>query len=697
VAAGGLKIHLHPGDSTRLGAHCVVTAAGLGVNFAIWSETATRVELCVFDGSKETRHELPARSNGVWHGFLPGATAGLRYGYRVHGEYDPANGRRCNPAKLLIDPYGRSLSGDFAHDDRLFDFVRQKSGWSPDHRDSAPVVPKCVVVDHQFDWQGVSAPGTALEDSIIYELHVKGFTQQHPQVPEALRGKYLGLAEPAVIDYLKMLGVTAVELLPCASFVSESSLVDRGLSNYWGYNTINFFAPHAGYACNDPIVEFQTMVRAMHDAGIEVIVDVVYNHTAEGDAWGPTLCFRGIDNHTYYQLRQHDKSAYVNNSGCGNSVAVQNPAVLRLVLDSLRYWVEVMHVDGFRFDLAPSLARVNGEYDYNSPFLQTLYQDPVLSQVKLIAEPWDVGHAGYRLGQFPPGWAEWNDHYRATVRSFWRGDEGVIGQFASRLAGSSDIFGRRGPGSGVNYITSHDGFSLEDLVSHQRRHNEANGENNADGEQHSNSWNHGVEGPTDDPEIQNKRQRDKRALLGTLLLSQGVPMLLAGDELGRTQQGNNNAYCQDNEISWLDWAAADHTLIDFVSGLIKLRRELAVLRRREFLVGTVSGLTAVHDVQWLTAAGEPMKIGQWRDAGHRALAVLLRGDLKSELIDARYRLDGDDALVLINGADVPVSFTLPMGTGPWNCVMETAPGDALASTGHRAAPRSVVLLVSRNG
>lgn len=687
---------IQPGQPAPLGAHCAVTHSGLGVNFALWSEAATAVELCIFDGETETRYQLPAQDNGVWHGFLPDTGAGLVYGYRVHGDYDPREGLRCNPAKLLLDPYARQLHGEFLPDDRLYDFVRDANTWQPDDRDNAAVVAKAIVVEHQFDWQGVPAPRTPLQDSVIYELHVKGFTALHPEVPENLRGTYLGLAEPVIIEYLQRLGVTAVELLPCAAFLSEPHLQARGLTNFWGYNPMAYFAPHAAYSCGDPITEFQSMVRAMHAAGIEVIVDVVYNHTAEGGALGPTLSFRGIDNSAYYLLRQHDRAAYVNNSGCGNSLNTHHPAVLRLVLDSLRYWVEVLGVDGFRFDLAPSLARVRGEYDYHAPFLQAVYQDPVLSQKKLIAEPWDVGHAGYRLGQFPPGWSEWNDRYRATVRQFWRGDKGVIGRMASRLAGSSDIFSRRGPVAGINYVAAHDGFTLADTVSYEKKHNDENRENNNDGESHNNSWNNGVEGTTKEAAVLRKRDRDIRAMLTTLMFSQGVPMLLAGDEMKRSQRGNNNAYCQDNEISWVDWRSADASLSEFVAQLITLRREHAVFRRSEFLVGAFPGAGAVHDVQWLTERGTPMQLADWRDPDNRVFAMLLRGDIAADGIDPRYHLDGDDALLLFNGGGAETVFDMPMGTGPWQLAIESWPGKPVMASRYKVAARSVALMLSAN-
>ncbi|NND61379.1 MAG: glycogen debranching protein GlgX [Gammaproteobacteria bacterium] len=684
------------GRPSPLGATPVVTPAGTGINFALWAPHAQRVELCLFTGDREMRYEMPGFHHGVWHGRLNDYAPGLRYGYRVYGEYNPAAGLRFNPNKLLLDPYARAYDSDFAQDSRLFDYVPGQTDWVMDDRDNASVMPKSVVYENHFDWQSVKPPRRPLSESVIYELHVRGFTMKHPLVPHNLRGTYLGLAQAAVIEYLQQLGVTAIELLPCASFFSEPTLTERGLSNYWGYNPVGFFAPHRGYAVDDPVVEFQTMVRAMHRAGIEVIVDVVYNHTAEADAWGPTLSFRGIENEGYYWLRTHDRSAYVNNSGCGNSLAADHPQVLRLIMDSLRYWVEVLGVDGFRFDLAPSMARLRGEYDSHAPFLQALHQDPVLNRVKLIAEPWDVGHAGYRLGQFPRGWSEWNDQYRKVVRSFWRGDDVAIGDLAARISGSSDIFHGRGPDASINYITSHDGFTLHDLVSYQAKHNEANGEDNNDGERDNRSWNRGVEGPTDDPAIVARRRRDKRNLLATLLLSQGVPMIAAGDEFGRTQQGNNNAYCQDNEISWLDWGTADAGMVDFVRQLIRLRRSNPVFQRGEFFIGPVKDQAALYDVLWLTESGAPMQIDDWHDEDRRTLSVLFRGTVGAETVGPRWSQSGHDALLLINGCDDDISFALPPppGGGHWRVSLDTTDARVIRDSGYAVRRNSVVLLTA---
>ncbi len=685
-----------PGRAAPLGATAVMTASGTAINFAVWAPRAQFVELCLFENGTETRYQLPGYDDGVWHGRLSGYTTGLRYGYRVHGEYAPERGLRFNPNKLLLDPYARMLDSSFVHDDRLFDYTEQGGSFVADTRDSAPVLPKAIVCEDHFDWQDVARPDTPLSDSVIYELHVRGFTRNHPLVPEALRGSYLGLAQPAVIEYLQQLGITAVELLPCASFFSEPQLAERGLSNYWGYNSIGFFAPHRGYAIDDPVVEFQTMVRALHRAGIEVILDVVYNHTAEAGKGGPTLSFRGFDNEGYYLLRSHDRNEYVNNSGTGNSLAAHHPVVLRLIMDSLRYWSNVMGVDGFRFDLAPSLARVRGEYDSQAPFLQALHQDPVLTRRKLIAEPWDVGHAGYRLGQFPAGWAEWNDKYRKSIRSFWRGDQVEIGELAARISGSSDIFWGRGPDAGINYITAHDGFTLQDLVSYEQRHNQANGEGNNDGERDNRSWNHGIEGPSDDPRIIDRRMRDKRNLLATLFFSHGVPMLLAGDELGRTQGGNNNAYCQDNETSWLDWQAADSELVEFVRRLVRLRRDNPVFKRGEFLAGSLRDQGALYDVLWLTEAGVPMQIADWHDATRRVLAILYRGDLGAETVGPRLSLSGRDTALLINGSDQTVEFALPPppGGGDWAVAVDTAQPRHVSANRYRAREQSVVLLLA---
>jgi isoamylase len=555
----------------RLGAHL----EGDGVRVGVFSGVADVVELCLFeDGGGETRHALERADGDVWHGHVAGAGHGTRYGFRVHGPWDPGAGLRCNAAKLLLDPYARAIAGGVEWNAAL-------DGDNAD--DSAPFVPRSVVSAEPFDWGDDHPPRTALADSVIYELHVKGFTRLHPEVPEALRGTYAGLAHPAAIAHLQRLGVTAVELLPVHQFVHDRALVARGLRNYWGYQSIGYFAPHNEYAASgDQVAEFKAMVRALHSAGLEVLLDVVFNHTAEGDEHGPTLCFRGLDNPAYYRLAD-DRSRYVDDTGCGNTLDAHRPHGLRLVMDSLRYWVQEMHVDGFRFDLAVSLGRTTTDFDPFGGFLDAVGQDPILSEIKLIAEPWDIGHGGYDLGDFPPGWSEWNGRYRDTARDFWRGAPGTLGDFATRLTGSSDLYGRgRRPTASINLVTVHDGFTLTDLVSYDAKHNEANGEDNRDGSNDNRSWNCGVEGPTDDPAVLELRARQRRNLLATLLLSEGVPLLLAGDELGRTQGGNNNAYCQDNPISWIDWDG-DRDLLDFVAAVCRIRRENDVFRRGSVL------------------------------------------------------------------------------------------------------------------
>ena len=579
-----------PGESYPLGA----TYDGAGTNFGLFSEVAERVELCLFDDDgKETRVDLHEVDGFVWHGYLPGVSPGQRYGYRVHGPYHPADGHRCNPAKLLLDPYAKAIEGSVDWGQPVFSYTFGH----PDRRnnaDSAPYVPRSVVVNPFFDWNLDRPPRTPYHETVIYEAHVRGLTKEHPVIPEEQRGTYLGLAHPAVISHLHELGVTAVELMPVHQFVTDSHLSERGLGNYWGYNTIGFFAPHNAYAASgsrgQQVQEFKTMVRALHAAGIEVILDVVYNHTAEGNHLGPTLSFRGIDNSAYYRLVDDDRRYYMDTTGTGNSLLMRHPHVLQMIMDSLRYWVLDMHVDGFRFDLAATLARQFYEVDRLSAFFDLVQQDPVVSQVKLIAEPWDVGDGGYQVGNFPPLWSEWNGKYRDTIRDFWRGQPSTVPEFASRLTGSSDLYQQdsRRPVASVNFVTCHDGFTLADLVSYNHKHNEANGEDGRDGSDDNRSWNCGAEGPTEDKAVLALRARQKRNFLATLLLSQGVPMLLAGDEMGRTQRGNNNAYCQDNEISWMDWAVRaeeDQALFDYVRTLIRLRADHAVFRRRRFFRG----------------------------------------------------------------------------------------------------------------
>ena len=644
-----------------------------GVNFAVFSAHARRVELCLFDhaGRETARLELPSRTGDIWHGLLPAqfGGAGTLYGYRVHGPYQPAEGHRFNPAKLLVDPCATALVGDLTWHAALGG-AEPGNDWLPDGNDSAPYVPKSRVVDPAFDWGDVRAPSVPWRDTIIYELHVKGFTQRHPGVPEHLRGKYLGLAQPAVLDYLRGLGITTVELMPVQSFVSEEFLVRKGLGNYWGYNPLGWFAPDARYAVEDPVVEFKTMVRALHDAGLEVVLDVVFNHTAEGNESGPTLSLRGFDNLTYYRLVHQTRAHYKNFTGCGNTVSFDDPAVRGMVLDCLRYWTDEMRVDGFRFDLATVVGRDPSGFNPNAPLFAALRSDPVLAYVKMIAEPWDVGPGGYQLGHFPAGWSEWNDRYRDTMRAFWRGDRGLVGAFAERFAGSSDLFRQHGrkPTASVNLVTAHDGFTLQDLVSYNERRNEANLEDGADGHSHNLSWNCGVEGPTDDPAVTELRARQVRNFLATLFLSQGVPMLLAGDEFGHSQLGNNNAYCQDNELAWLDWdrAAAHAGLTDFVRRLIDLRRSRLWLRRDTFLKGSKRS-AAARDVAWLHPTGREMTEADWNDSSLHCLALQLAGT-----IDARAGRQGD-LLAVFNAGPGAVTLTLPQAAhgDAWRVILDT--------------------------
>jgi isoamylase len=657
------------------------TYDGVGTNFALFSEIADQVELCLFDDAgAQARIPLREVDGFVWHGYLPGVGPGQRYGYRVHGPYDPAAGQRCDPAKLLLDPYAKAVEGSVRWDPAVFSYLFDSPG-QRNEADSAPFVPRSVVCNPFFDWASDRSPRIPYHDSVIYEAHVKGLTRLHPAVPEAERGTYRGLAHPAIIEHLLGLGITAIELMPVHQFVSDGVLVERGLSNYWGYNTIGFFAPHNAYSASgqrgEQVPEFKAMVRALHEAGIEVILDVVYNHTAEGNQLGPTLSFRGIDNAAYYRLVDDDKRYYMDTTGTGNSLLMRNPQVLQLIMDSLRYWVTEMHVDGFRFDLASALARQFHEVDRLSSFFDVVQQDPVVSQVKLIAEPWDVGDGGYQVGNFPPLWSEWNGKYRDTVRDFWRGQPATLPEFASRLTGSSDLYqsdGRR-PVASVNFVTAHDGFTLADLVAYDHKHNEANGEDNRDGSDDNRSWNCGTEGPTDDPRIRALRDRQRRNFLVTLLLSQGVPMLVAGDEMGRTQQGNNNAYCQDNEISWVAWPdvaddagtadqerdEADESLLDFTRALIRLRAQHPVFRRRRYFQGEpISGAHGeVGDIAWFTPAGEEMTDDDWAAGFAKSLTVFLNGDGISERDPRGEPVRDDSFLLLFNGSEHDLKFAVP--------------------------------------
>ncbi|GAA3758338.1 glycogen operon protein [Spinactinospora alkalitolerans] len=672
-------VEVWPGDPYPLGA----TYDGSGTNFSLFSEAAQRVELCLFDDEgAETRIELTENDGFVHHGYLPGIGPGQHYGYRVHGPHTPEHGHRHNSAKLLVDPYAKALEGSLTWHESVFDYHFDDPA-RRNTRDSAPFVPKCVVVSPFFDWGNDRPPKVPYNESVIYEAHVRGLTMRHPGVPEELRGTYAGLAHPVMVDYLTGLGVTAVELMPVHQFIPEHALVARGLTNYWGYNTLAFLAPHDGYAAHpgrgNQVQEFKAMVKSLHEAGIEVILDVVYNHTAEGDHMGPTLSLRGIDNLSYYRVRDDDQRYYLDYTGCGNSLNVRHPHSLQLIMDSLRYWVLEMHVDGFRFDLASALAREFHDVDRLSTFFDIVQQDPVISQVKLIAEPWDVGPGGYQVGNFPPLWTEWNGKYRDTIRDFWRGHP-VLPELASRLSGSSDLYqddGRR-PVASINFVTCHDGFTMADLVSYEHKHNENNGEDNRDGTDDNRSCNHGAEGPTDDPAIVSLRRRQVRNLLATLFCSQGVVMLSHGDEIGRTQQGNNNAYCQDNEIAWVDWkrAAEEEDLLEFVRTLAELRREHPVFRRRRFFQGRPPRDGELRDIAWLRPDGALMADQDWGRGG-RALGVFLNGDAITEPDPRGRAVRGDSFLLLFNAGHDDVEFTLPgkaYGTA-WETVLDTAEPD----------------------
>ena len=678
------RISVWPGKPYPLGA----TWKGQGVNFALFSAHAEKVELCLFDPSArhETRVELRENTDQVWHGYLPDIRPGQLYGYRVYGPYEPHLGHRFNHHKLLIDPYAKQLAGRLELSDAHYGYRagHAREDLSFDRRDSARHMPKCVVIDPAFTWHGDCAPDTPWPETVIYETHPRGFTMSHPDIPKNLRGTFAGLAQREVVDYLRALGVTAVELLPVHAFVDDRFLVKKGLRNYWGYNTLGFFAPEPRYLSGRDIREFKTLVRRLHDAGIEVILDVVYNHTAEGSELGPTLSLRGIDNLSYYRLRPEDRRYYLNYTGCGNTLDVRHPRVLQLVTDSLRYWVEEMHVDGFRFDLATTLGRDDHGFNPASHFFVALRQDPVLGRVKLIAEPWDIGPDGYQLGRYPGGWAEWSDRFRDGVRRYWRGDHDMLPELARRLHGSSDLFehGRRCPWASVNLVACHDGFTLADTVAYNDRHNEANGENNNDGHSENCSANYGVEGPTTDPAIKALRLRQRRNLIATVLLAQGTPMLLAGDEFGNSQGGNNNSYCQDNETGWLDWSTLkgeEQHFLNFVQKLIRLRRDHPVLRRPRYLHGVQkSPVTGYLDIQWLNAAGDLVTAEQWHQ--DRCMALLLAGDAGDYLSQDGQPQTDDTLLVVFNAGLEPVDFTLPavkQGAG-WRLLLDTMDKESAA-------------------
>ncbi|BBY85403.1 glycogen debranching protein GlgX [Mycolicibacterium tokaiense] len=668
-----------PGKAYPLGA----TYDGSGTNFAVFSEVAEKVELCLFDeDGTETRYTLPEVDGFVWHCFLPGVESGQRYGFRVHGPHDPGAGLRCNPNKLLLDPYSKAIDGSFDWNQSLFGY----NFGEPDSRndeDSAASMPKSVVINPYFDWGVDRPPQREYADSFIYEAHVKGLTETHPDIPDYMRGTYAAIAHPAIIEHLKLLGITAIELMPVHHFANDSTLIDKGLSNYWGYNTIGFFAPDSKYTSSSTpggqVQEFKAMVRALHEAGIEVILDVVYNHTAEGNHMGPTLSMRGIDNAAYYRLVDDDKRYYMDYTGTGNSLNVGHPHSLQLIMDSLRYWVTEMHVDGFRFDLASTLAREFYDVDKLSTFFELVQQDPTVSQVKLIAEPWDVGPGGYQVGNFPPQWTEWNGKYRDTVRDFWRGEAASLGEFASRLTGSADLYEHtaRRPVASINFVIAHDGFTLRDLVSYNEKHNEANGEDNNDGESHNRSWNCGAEGPTDDPEINALRAQQQRNFLTTLLLSQGVPMICHGDELGRTQGGNNNGYCQDNEITWVNWAEADTELLEFAQKISALRAEHPVFRRRRFFNGRPvrqRGSAGVPDISWFRPDGSEMSDEDWDSGFGKSVAVYLNGHGIPDLDPRGQRVTDDSFVVCFNAHHELIEFTVPPSEfgKSWQPVIDTA-------------------------
>jgi isoamylase len=702
------EIVVYPGRPYPLGS----TWDGEGINFAIYADHATDVELCLFndedDQSEFIKIKLAERTHHIWHIYIPGLAPGQLYGYRVSGPFDPENGHRYNANKLLIDPYAKGIAGVIDWHDALFGYIPgdEQGDLSFNELDSAPFIPKSIVIDQAYNWENEHPLDIPYHESIIYELHVKGFTKQHPEIPEEIRGTYAGLGHPVSINYLKSLGVTAVELMPVHQFVNDRHLVEKGLTNYWGYNTIGFFSPDIRYAASSErggqVLEFKNMVKAMHRAGIEVILDVVYNHTAEGNHMGPTLSFKGVDNQSYYRLTE-DQRYYMDYTGTGNTLNANLPNVLRLIMDSLRYWITEMHVDGFRFDLAPALARELHAVNKLSAFFDIIHQDPVISQVKLIAEPWDIGEGGYQVGNFPHEWAEWNGKYRDCIRDYWRGADSMLGEFAQRFTGSPDLYqdDLRRPTASVNFITAHDGFTLHDLVTYNDKHNLANGEENQDGERHNSSCNYGVEGETEDPEINLIRDRQKRNLLTTLFLSQGIPMLVAGDEFGRSQQGNNNAYCQDNEISWLNWVNGDESLFAFTQQLIHLRKKHPVFCRRRWFQGMPIKGIGLEDIAWFLPEGTEMEEHNWKEDFAKSLAIYLNGqDLKSTGVHGE-RITDDNFYLMFNAHYEGLDYNLPNERYgiEWIKVLDTSIEGIIESplrhfTGEsiRVEGRSIVLL-----
>ena len=672
-----------PGQPYPLGA----TWTGLGVNFAIFSAHATRVELCLFDSPEATQPSscvsLPEQTNMVWHGYFPDVRPGQLYGYRVHGPYDPAAGHRFNPSKIVIDPYGKSVGRGVKWDDSMFGYTvgSRDADLSFDKRDNAAFAPLTAVIDPSFTWGDDRPPRTPWNKTVIYEMHVKGFTKLHPRIPESMRGTYEALTMEPALEHLQRLGVTAVELMPVHYHAYDRHLVDRGLANYWGYNTLSFFAPDIRYSASgqpsESVREFKRMVKALHSAGLEVILDVVYNHTAEGNHMGPTLSLRGVDNSSYYRLMPHDQRHYLDFTGCGNTLNMQSPQVLQLIMDSLRYWVQEMHVDGFRFDLASTLARELYEVDRLGAFFDIIHQDPLLSQVKLIAEPWDLGAGGYQVGNFPVLWTEWNGKFRDAMRAFWKGDDRGVAEVATRMSGSNDLYERSGrrPYASINFITAHDGFTLHDLVSYNHKHNDANGEHNNDGENHNLSWNHGAEGPTDDPAIRRLRDQQKRNLMASLLLSVGVPMISGGDEMGRTQQGNNNAYCQDNELSWTEWdlSLSQQQFLAFTRRLVRLRQSQPALTRRKYFHGRAIRGAEVKDIYWLDPSGKEMADDLWNAPFVHALGVLIVGDALDEVDERGRQVRGDTLLMLLNAHHDEVPFILPSvsNSTAWVRILDT--------------------------